>query len=331
MAQITIYKAIPLTQDYYKLFNGVYNNFREDSKKDYKFELEPLIFEEFIECVENHILECIILLEDKIPTGFLIYTEAANSAIELNIIYCLGSDDINAKKKILVEKFLAQVSNNIGHKIISYPMIGKQADFTKFITKYNFKLLGQAVVKFLTNNEAHSVDILYKTDLPYMEEGYALTNYKPEYFDEITRVIHEAFSTASDAETDDRFRTISGCKNILEKITENVYGDFLKESSTVLLFNGTPVGICLSNLTSDSIANIPLVGLKKEHQSKGLSEQMIKRSLCVLLQEINEKRLNVQEINATLDTANYPAVKMYRKLGFKEDYNYIHAYIPVSR
>ena len=35
------------------------------------------------------------------------------------------------------------------------------------------------------------------------------------------------------------------------------------------------------------------------------------------------------EVNASTETDNYPALKMYRRLGFKEDYYYPQAYRPI--
>ena len=35
-------------------------------------------------------------------------------------------------------------------------------------------------------------------------------------------------------------------------------------------------------------------------------------------------------VNTTTETNNFQALKMYRNLGFKEDYNYPQSYLPVK-
>jgi ribosomal protein S18 acetylase RimI-like enzyme len=37
--------------------------------------------------------------------------------------------------------------------------------------------------------------------------------------------------------------------------------------------------------------------------------------------------LGIFEVNATMETDNIAALKMYRRMGFKEDYNYPHVYL----
>ena len=55
----------------FKIFKGVYNDFRSKAVSEYKFELEPLEYEEFIDAVEKGFLKCIVLKENLIPTAFL--------------------------------------------------------------------------------------------------------------------------------------------------------------------------------------------------------------------------------------------------------------------
>ena len=90
----------------FKIFKGVYNDFKAKAISDYKFELEPLEYEEFISAVEKGYLKCIVLKENYIPTAFLVYTSNISESIELNLIHCLGTEDEAAKYRILIEKFL---------------------------------------------------------------------------------------------------------------------------------------------------------------------------------------------------------------------------------
>ena len=70
------YKAQLLTNNLYKIFQGVYNDFKSKAISDYMFELKPLEYEEFLDAVDKNYIKCIVLLEHDIPTAFLVYTSA---------------------------------------------------------------------------------------------------------------------------------------------------------------------------------------------------------------------------------------------------------------
>ena len=102
----TSYEVELLSGSTYKIFAGVYNDFKAKAVSEYKFELEPLPYEEFIDAVEKKYMQCIILKENEIPTAFLVYTTSISESIELNLVHCLGTEDEIAKVKLLIEKFL---------------------------------------------------------------------------------------------------------------------------------------------------------------------------------------------------------------------------------
>lgn len=100
-----MYITEPLSEKYFKIFMGAYNDFRINCKKDYRFELEPLIYDDFIEYFKKGIIKCILLLEDSIPTAFLAYSEAQDNAIELYVIHCLGVENNTEKENFLLKPF----------------------------------------------------------------------------------------------------------------------------------------------------------------------------------------------------------------------------------
>ena len=85
------------------------------------------------------------------------------------------------------------------------------------------------------------------------------------------------------------------------------------------------------NLTGGSIANIPIVAIKKEHQGKGLSKHLLKESVEKLIEMVENGKKPITEVNTTTETNNFQALKMYRHLGFKEDYNYPQSYLPIKK
>lgn len=329
MTSITNYEVKPLTKDLYKIFAGVYADFRFCAVNDYKFELEPLAYEDFIDAMEKGLINCTVLLENQIPTAFLAYTTVISEAIELNIIHCLGDEDIVQKRRLLLEKFLEDTQELRNEKIVCYPMTGTQGEFIGDISHYGFKFVGLAVLRFFVNNH-NCESVLHNVILSKLEEGYELGSWQDEYSEKAVQIVHKAFENTSDALFDPRFRTEEGTSDIIIKIVDGIYGEFLPESVSVLFYHGTPVGFCFMNITAGKIANIPIFAIAPEHQGKGLSKHLLKRSIETLLDLVKAGKRDFTEINTTTETDNYQALKMYRHIGFKEDYCYPQSYLPIS-
>lgn len=320
------YEVELLGKDTFKIFKGVYNDFKSKAVSEYQFELEPLEYEEFIDAVEKDYLKCIVLKENLIPTAFLVYVTTINEAVELNIIHCLGTEDETTKHKLLMEKFLELTETERQTRVVSYPMIGHQSVFTADIAKYGFKFVGLAVLRFIMGN-ASSERILENMKLSERPDEYKIVSYSDSYREDAIRIIHEAFKDTQDALYDTRFKSIEGTTDIINKIVENIYGEFLPEATSVLLHNGKPCGFAFANITGGTIANIPLVGIEKEHRGHGFSEHLLNRSIKTLVDWTKLGIREFAEVNVTTETNNYKALKMYRKIGFREDFCYPQAYL----
>jgi len=320
-----MYQTQTLSKNLYPIFKGVYEDFKLNSFKDYKFELEPLTYEEFIQYFEKGILGCIVLTESDIPTAFLAYTTMPEEAVELHIIHCLGDENLNDKRAALVERFLETVKDYRHKKVISYPMLGKQQEFSAKISNYGFDMVRLGVVAFGLNNPT-CIKVLRALKTPRLPIGYKMVTYKDFMFDDVARVIHESFKNTNDVNYDPRFASLDGSIDILSKITEEVYGQFLPQASKILLFENRPVGICLMNVTAGTIGNIPLVGIVENHRSKGMSKIMLKTAMEDILRANKIGFVRLNEVNASVEIDNTPAVKMYKDCGFKEVYTYPQAF-----
>lgn len=329
MTSNTIYEVQPLTRPLYKIFAGVYSDFRVAAVEDYRFELEPLSYEEFIDSTEKNLIQCIVLLENQIPTAFLAYTTVISEAVELNIIHCLGDEDLVEKRKILLEKFLMDTQEERKEKIVCYPMTGSQSDFVGDISHYGFKFVGLAVLRFMIQN-SNCESILNNALLLPLNENYEITTWSNEFLEEAIPIVQAAFENSSDALFDSRFKSLEGTRDILEKIVDGTYGEFLPEAVSVLLYKGTLCGFCFMNITAGKIANIPIFAIAPEHQGKGLSKHLLKKSIETLLEWTKAGKREFSEINTTTETNNFQALKMYRHVGFKEDYAYPQAFLPTN-
>jgi len=324
------YEVEILNNETFKIFKGIYSDFRSKAVSEYKFELEPLDFEGFIDAVEQGYLRCIVLKENNIPTAFLVYTTSATEAIELNIIHCLGTEDEITKQKLLMERFLELTEAERQNKVVSYPMIGHQSVFTADMAKYGFKFIGLAVLRFVMGN-ASSERILENMKLPEKSPNYKVVGYSDVYKDDAIRLIHESFRDTQDAIYDTRYKSIEGVKDIINKVTENIYGEFLPEASSVLLYDDKPCGFAFANITGGKIANIPLVAIEKNHRGNGFSALLLNRTIKIMVDWTKIGQRDFSEVNVTTETNNYKALKMYRKTGFREDYCYPQAYLLPKR
>lgn len=324
------YEVEILDDQTFKIFKGLYNDFRSKAMSEYKFELEPLAYEDFVNAVVKGYLKCIVLKENKIPTAFLVYAAMVSEAIELNMIHCLGSEDEITKRRLLIEKFLELTDAERQNKVVSYPMIGHQSVFTSDIARYGFKFIGLAVLRFVMGNNS-SERVLENMKLPETDSCYKLMCYNDEYKNDAIKLIHEAFKDTQDAIYDTRYKSIVGVTDIINKITESVYGEFLPEATSVLLYNDKPCGFAFANVTGNKIANIPLVAIDKNHRGKGFSSLLLNRTVKTMADWTKIGQREFSEVNVTTETNNYKALKMYRKTGFREDYCYPQAYLLPKR
>ena len=322
------YEVQKLTPDYHKIFTGVYNDFIASAFSLYKFEVPPLEYKDFLEATNRNLIECIVLLENKIPVAFLVYTTVTTEAIELNLIHCLGNEDVSTKRKLLIEEFLNQTQHL--RKVVCYPMIGPQADFIADLAGYGFKFVGEAVLRFLFAPSSDCMNILYNAPLKEISQEYELVSWDDKYLEQAIDVVHNAFEDSSDALFDPRFKTREGVRDIVTKISTGVYGEFLGDVATILLHNGNVCGVCFTNITDGTIANVPIFAISKEHQGKGIAKHLLKRSIIILADKISRGEREFTEINTTTETDNYPALNIYRGLGFKEDYCYPQSYKSVD-
>ena len=326
MPEILSYKVQEYTDEIKNIFRGVYNDFKSKAYSEYKFELEPLDYEEFTASVNEGLIKCLILLEDEIPTAFMVYTTEISEALELNMIHCIGDEKLNEKRKLLMEKFLEVNKELLKEKVVTYPMLGSQEQFTPEITKYGFKLIGLAVERFEFGN-IKSIEIFKAYKQRTLPEDYKIVKWDEKDSEDIINIINTSFKETSDALFDPRFLSSEGSRDILTKIVTGIYGRFLPDCTSVLLYKDKPVGICFANITAGRIANVPIIGMGKEHCSKGLGEAMLYNTV----KSLTDKHLSMlSEVNASTETDNYPALKMYRRLGFKEDYYYTQAYKPIN-
>ena len=324
-----MYNTRILTAHEYGSFEKLYEDFRSKAASEYNFELDPLDYDGFLDAIDKDLIKCIVLYNNDEPEAFLVYTTAISEAIELNIIHSISKENFNEQAHKLLEKFLEVTKTLRKDQIVCYPMLGEQKTLISTIAKLGFKFVGIEVLRFKFNSE-ESRELFEHARVVKLPEDYEVVSWNSKYFEDAVEVIQESLNDSSDALFDPRFKSLDGTRDIINKIVKDIYAEFMPNSTSVLLYKGEAVGFAFMNLTGGSIVNIPLVGIKQEHQGKGLSTIMLKHSMDFLLQAIKQYNSPLTEINTTTETDNLQALRLYKNLGFMEDYSYPQSYLPIG-
>lgn len=327
--QETAYKTELLSEDNIGLAKEIYESFRLKAIKDYRLEVEPLDFFSFKEAIISKKLNGIALFENSQPSGILIYVFEAHKAVELNIIHIPDKKDLNKKRLALAGALIDHLKSRTDWKVISYPLLGFQETFTRDIALLKFQLIGQAMVRFDFSDPV-AYKVLQKSDTGQLPAGYTMEAWDDKYFNSASEVINLGFKNSKDVNFDPRFATKEGCQDVVSKITSNFFGQFMPEETRVILKDGVVEGVCFVNMTNPAKANIPLISVRKNIRNKGLGKLILKAAVVGIIKAISDQKVSVTEVNAAVETDNYPALKMYRKIGFREDYTYPHAYFKNS-
>ncbi len=302
----------------------IYEDFRNKALKDYKYGIEPVEFHDFILAIDENRLGSLVVFEKEKPTGILIYSFEKHKVIEINAIHSLYDKYENNRRFVLLENLVNELKNKNDWKAVSYAMLGKQETFVRDSALLEFKFIGQSVVKFDFQSPV-SFRIFKQAQTPDIK-GYSFDTWNERYKNQVIELTNAAFKNNKSINFDPRFLTREGTKDVINMIVNDLYGKFLPFQCRLILSNGNLEGFCLITMTAEDQVTIPLIATRKDSRGKGLGKILLKSVLSGFMKLIGDRKITLSEINATVDTDNYPAVRMYRRLGFKEDYFYPHAY-----
>ena len=317
MANIRIYNVENVTTSHKNVMFNIYQDFFNKSETDYAFESEPVDFYKFFECIESRLLKSIILLENGQPVAFLIYTMMANYCVEINLIHMFNFDDFENKVELLVNKLLKNLKEDRIKKTISYPLIGVQEKYFDVLTKLNFENVENSIYVFPFTEE--NEDKINKAShfVPQLSEGMRIDTWNNDYFSQVVKLLNVCFSVEKDALYDSRYKTEVGSRDILNKIIDSEYGIFLPNQCSILLDNEKVIGICLANLTTYEIANIPQVAVLPQYRGHKLGTMLVKTTLAKIAKAHNYRVLNLKELNVTSVANHDSALNMYIENGFE--------------
>jgi GNAT superfamily N-acetyltransferase len=319
---------------------SLYEAFSTVAQSEYRWDIEPIPFAMMRMAIKDGILSAILVEDTSLdePVAMMLYRLEPHRAIEINVIYVKESHQGVLKSvtdrmmRCFVEKITTDPNLEGRWDVVSYAMLGAQESLIRTITWYGFKPLGQAILKFNVMDEI-TIQILMLQKSPELPEGYSLDSWKSQYTEGVAQTLFEAFSKAPDALWDPRFRTLEGTRGIVNMVVQGDMGRHIGDCTTVLLKDNEPIGICFLLEANLGVGNIPLVGLRPSESGKKLGNLLLKSTLDKTIKAIldESKQFGMLEINATMETDNFAAIRMYRRMGFVEEYNYPHVYLEVDR
>lgn len=321
-------KAHRITNENVDSLLPLYQRFSEKAKPEYHWTYDPVDFGPFKQSIAAKILKG-YWVEDTSslngPVGLMLYRQEEHRALEINVIY----SELEDKKTILdrlIRLFIADIRDEEGWDVVSYAMLGKQEHFVRTICWYGFKPVGQAMLNF-DFLDTIALQILKQQTLSLPGPEYRLDTWKPEYAGEVAQSIFESFAPSADAKWDPRFRTLMGAKKVVGLLTHGMMGKFLPACTTVVLKHDVPVGFCFLVQDDVTSGNIPLIGVRPSEAGKGLGNLLLQGAVERCIEEMLAGNNSVLKISTTMDTDNIAAIKMYRRMGFREEYNYPHVYL----
>lgn len=316
-----------ITKDHIGETRSIYERFSGKARSDYRWTHDPIPFEAFGQAIATGLLEGYRVDEDATgeAVALMLYRMEEHRAIEINVIHT-ETDALKSLLDCLMRTFIVDIRTREGWDVVSYAMPGQQEQLIRMLPWYGFKPVGQAVVGF-DLLDAISIQILQQQTPKLPDASCRLDTWRPEYAGGVAECIFAAFSGASDARWDPRFRTLRGARRVVGLTTAGLMGAFLPACTMVVLRDEKPVGFCFLIQDGTISGNIPLIGVHPSEAGRGLGNVLLQACLMRCIEDVVSEKLDILRISATTDTDNIPAIKMYRRMGFREEYNYPHAYL----
>jgi ribosomal protein S18 acetylase RimI-like enzyme len=144
--------------------------------------------------------------------------------------------------------------------------------------------------------------------------AFQLHRWHERFFQPCARLIRLAYTGHIDAEINDQYCAEAGAAKFLRNIILlRGCGEFLPEASFVLFAreSGQPAGMVLTSAVCSGVGHTTQICFLPRYQHLGLGGQLMEASIAAL----GEK--GFRALSLTVTSANLPAVRLYRRLGFR--------------
>ncbi|MBK8190013.1 MAG: GNAT family N-acetyltransferase [Vampirovibrionales bacterium] len=322
--------VIPLTEGTVGALAGAYARFATDAVAQYHWRSEPAPFEDMARSIASGAL-CGLMAQDAEgePVGWMLYVVEAHRAVEINLIAIDEHQALKPAFDALMRGLLQTLATRDDWDCVSYAMLGCQDRYASLAPWYGLMPVGQTIQRFNLADEI-SIPILAKHyhSLAPLPEDLRLSPWLPDLAEAAAEAIAEAFARSNDARWDPRFRSVAGARQAVAFLQEGRMGAVMPQASLMLLNRaGAVEGFCFLIQGDGMDANVPLIGVRPSLRHRGMGIRLLACSLVAMIERISAGEAFISEVTATVDTDNYFALKMYRKLGFQETVHYPHAWL----
>ena len=103
---------------------------------------------------------------------------------------------------------------------------------------------------------------------------------------------------------------------------KKVLRDYLESCGYKKTKNTLMLALCIT---------IPVVAILPQHRNKGFGKILLKQLIENLITSAISGSWELKELNVSCDSDSLPSVKMYKAVGFSEEYSYPQAYLPKQK
>lgn len=127
------------------------------------------------------------------------------------------------------------------------------------------------------------------------------------------RLLGELMHAAYAGTVDDEGEGLEGSILEAERTLAGVYGPLIGGASWVVIDGGKAIAASVITLWDPQVPLIAFALTHPEYQRRGLATHLMQSSMAVLA------GMGYSHVRLAVTLANYPAVNLYRKLGFEEE------------
>jgi ribosomal protein S18 acetylase RimI-like enzyme len=210
----------------------------------------------------------------------------------------------------------AEISRALLHEMIAclrgIPGLGRmEAQLMPFGTLYDPALLAEGFQ--LYPREFMLLELGAPRPAVACSPAFQLHRWHERFFQPCAQLIRLAYTDHTDAQINDQYCTEAGAAKFLRNIILlRGCGEFLPEASFVLSARetGQPAGMVLTSAVCSGVGHTTQICFLPRYQRLGLGGLLMEASIAALREK------NYRALSLTVTSANQPAVRLYRRLGF---------------
>jgi ribosomal protein S18 acetylase RimI-like enzyme len=222
----------------------------------------------------------------------------------------IDSEHDNAVRSRLATHVIETLQQTPGvHRVEAQLLVHQSGSVSEPFVKEGFRVFPRLFMELPLATAHEACDV----PLPAMPD-IEIRNWAESDFQSAAHLITAAYLGHIDSEINDQYRTVGGSLRFLNNIVRFPgCGVFDASSSLVAVsrVSGALVGLLLCSRVRDDVGHVTQVCLLQEHRGRGLGKALMMHCCRQL------RRRNFAELSLTVTQANFPAVDLYKRLGFE--------------